>query len=545
MKMVAVADVLAVVLVLGARLCSALFSNISDCDETYNYWEPLHYLVYGSGFQTWEYSPEYALRSYAYLDLHIPVIKAAQAMGLSKVWVFYAVRVALAMLTGASEITLYFTLKRRGFGHQVPLLFVLFSSLSCGLFISSAALLPSSFALALSTFALAAWYRHQDFWAVLCTAISAIAGWPFAAALGLPIAVDIVVMRGRFLPFVRDCVIALCVCVCAPLVAADSYLYGRLVIAPLNILTYNVFSSETSSELYGTEPWEFYFLNGALNFNVAFPLALMAPIFMLIMSATASLRRQVSAPSSRLTAFHLAGMWIWLAIFVPQAHKEERFLFPIYTLVALSAAIALARIQQFWRALAPTKLHFLGTLVQAAVIVVFALLCASRVASLYKNYHAPLDVYARLPDVVDTSAASTRLCVGKEWYRFPSSFFLPSHTVEVEFIRSEFKGLLPKHYEAANGTRVIPTHMNALNKEEPSRYVPVETCDFIVDFESVATAPLEPNYGDDASWTRVACAPFLDSAATTNTLGRTLYLPFKNLDTGAVFRDYCIYARRT
>ena len=31
----------------------------------------MHYLMYGSGFQTWEYSPEYAIRSYAYILLHV------------------------------------------------------------------------------------------------------------------------------------------------------------------------------------------------------------------------------------------------------------------------------------------------------------------------------------------------------------------------------------------------------------------------------------------------------------------------------------------
>ena len=30
----------------------------------------MHYLMFGSGFQTWEYSPKYAIRSYAYVVLH-------------------------------------------------------------------------------------------------------------------------------------------------------------------------------------------------------------------------------------------------------------------------------------------------------------------------------------------------------------------------------------------------------------------------------------------------------------------------------------------
>ena len=28
-------------LLLAVRMCAALWSNISDCDETYNYWEPV------------------------------------------------------------------------------------------------------------------------------------------------------------------------------------------------------------------------------------------------------------------------------------------------------------------------------------------------------------------------------------------------------------------------------------------------------------------------------------------------------------------------
>ena len=31
-------------LLLAARVVSAYWGHIADCDETYNYWEPLHYL---------------------------------------------------------------------------------------------------------------------------------------------------------------------------------------------------------------------------------------------------------------------------------------------------------------------------------------------------------------------------------------------------------------------------------------------------------------------------------------------------------------------
>ena len=41
--------------ILSARLGAAVWSGISDCDETFNYWEPAHFMLYGHGLQTWEY----------------------------------------------------------------------------------------------------------------------------------------------------------------------------------------------------------------------------------------------------------------------------------------------------------------------------------------------------------------------------------------------------------------------------------------------------------------------------------------------------------
>jgi alpha-1,2-mannosyltransferase len=55
-------------------LVAAGWSPIMDCDETFNYWEPLHFLLYGTGLQTWEYAPPFGLRSYFYLLLHLPIV---------------------------------------------------------------------------------------------------------------------------------------------------------------------------------------------------------------------------------------------------------------------------------------------------------------------------------------------------------------------------------------------------------------------------------------------------------------------------------------
>lgn len=42
-------------LLLAVQVISALYNYISDCDEVYNYWEPMHFMQYRRGLQTWEY----------------------------------------------------------------------------------------------------------------------------------------------------------------------------------------------------------------------------------------------------------------------------------------------------------------------------------------------------------------------------------------------------------------------------------------------------------------------------------------------------------
>jgi hypothetical protein len=42
-------------LLAALRVFGAASLPLADCDETFNYWEPTHYLMYGRGLQTWEY----------------------------------------------------------------------------------------------------------------------------------------------------------------------------------------------------------------------------------------------------------------------------------------------------------------------------------------------------------------------------------------------------------------------------------------------------------------------------------------------------------
>ena len=76
------------------------------------------------------------------------------------------------------------------------------------------------------------------------------------------------------------------------------------------------------------------------------------------------------------------------------------------------------------------------------------------------------------------------VCTGSEWYYFPSHFFLPENS-RLEFIQDGFGGQLPQHYVAVNGTAQAGLQpFNDLNQEETSRYVPLDTCDYIVKLAS-------------------------------------------------------------
>lgn len=46
----------------------------------FNFFEPLHYFQHDEGFQTWELSPQFAIRSWSYVLLHWPL-----AAGIPKI----------------------------------------------------------------------------------------------------------------------------------------------------------------------------------------------------------------------------------------------------------------------------------------------------------------------------------------------------------------------------------------------------------------------------------------------------------------------------
>ncbi|KAI1335785.1 Alg9-like mannosyltransferase [Xylariaceae sp. FL0016] len=538
---------------LAANVVSALFAPIQDCDETFNYWEPTHYLSHGYGLQTWEYSPDYAIRSWFYVALHAVAGSIRRLLPRStKVAEFYFVRYVLAFVCSLCQVLLFrvisFTLNSR-----IGLFFLMATVMSPGNFHASTAFLPSSFAMYMSLLGAAAFMNWRGglktSWGIWWFAVGGILGWPFASALCAPFMIEEGILA-MFSDKERFFEVALRVLrgvtASGLLILGDAlinaFFYRKLEFVSWNIVKYNIFSSTGGPDLYGTEPWTFYFRNLLINFNIWFVLALLALPLFFMQKAFSS--KANGFQSGLRTIVFLAPFYMWLGIFSVQPHKEERFMYPAYPFIALNAAMALHMILSAFGKSDPKSIvgkipAQLKLCVVALVLILSFDIGLARIIGVYNGYSAPLKIYeplgAGIAGEKGTGGRGDTVCFGKEWYRFPSSYFLP-RGMHAKFIRSEFRGLLPGEFSEARigfglfpGTWMPTNGMNDQNKEDPAKYVDIKQCQFLVDTQYSGDKhhlpPHEPDYiSDDEKWEVVKCEPFLD-AGKTHLLSRVLWMP--------------------
>jgi alpha-1,2-mannosyltransferase len=584
---------------------SAILNPIADCDETYNYWEPTHQVMYGWGFQTWEYSPVFALRSYLYVGIHALFGIIARFFGAEKIQIFYAIRMTVGIICAFSE-TVFIKGVYERFGRKVAITTFLFIVFSSGMFNASTSYLPSAFVMCSLMISFGSWYSlsanisEKNFKYSLCIAsvgVAGIIGWPFCIIAVIPLAIDTIYHHG-FMPSLVDALKVFAILAFFT-IYIDHFYYGKIFFTPLHLILYN---RGSGSELYGTEPWHFYIRNLFLNFNFNFLFSLLTPILLLLNYWIVYRHKTQMMALFYRRLLYLSPYYLWLIFYSIVKHKEERFMYVVYPIICLSGALSIELLAQivntliFESKLTSTNItstatttttsttstittttttttttnhqhnhhqhnhhqhnntttnfinkesirrdrHFLIYFFQGLIIVIICLIGISRTVAIVVNYRAPLEVYGHLSQhLIRENVTKSNICVGKEWYRFPSNFFLPHQGTQLRFLRTSFRGLLPKPY--ANGpeaTSMIPTTMNDENREEMDRYITLNKCDYIIDLELQEEPPY---YSEQDEWQMIHRSPFLD-AKHSPVLTRAFYIPIIS-EQKNTFGDYCLLKR--
>jgi alpha-1,2-mannosyltransferase len=535
-------------------LLSAIVSPISDCDETYNYWEPLHYVMFGTGLQTWEYAAQYALRSYIYILLHALPLKLF-APFVSRMHLFYLLRICIGILYSFSAANFVSAVESR-FEKAVSNALFVFLLVTPGMFMASISFLPQSFAMIFVMFSLAKWiqapkssnFQMDVFGIIFFMGVACLIGWPFAGLLALFPGAHIVFTSGIVQPAVIG--IGTVVATLGSSIAIDYLFYKKFIIAIWNIIVYNrvEVSGEGGADIYGTEPASFYFINLFLNLNLVFFLAMGLPFICVVHYGYHKvIQKNLPAVWYLQRLFFSSGCYVFFLVFLSMAHKEERFFYPAYPIFCLAAACSVGLLLNIgFHPRSAKEMQALARLFYNFILVLVCLLSFSRIVSQVSNFGAPLKIYNTVSTLQDkcTNSTSINVCVGKEWYRFPTSFFLPSSPTKQSnllFVKAGFTGQLPQPYgNGDDATSRIAPNFNNMNKEEVSRYSPVTECDYIVEWD-IEGEPMLQQLIKTGEFTVVQKEAFL-KADNSKSPFRSFYLPVDS-KRFLVFRDYVLLKR--
>ncbi|EJK65940.1 hypothetical protein THAOC_13160 [Thalassiosira oceanica] len=607
-------------LYIAVRIGTANLSPITDCDEVYNYWEPLHFLLYKTGMQTWEYAPQYALRTYAYImpmaivakiyqSIYslIPIAAKQQLSALllgtasssmleieDKPLLFATLRSTLAFISCYSELRFFRSVHmalvdKPNLAHYTAL-----ASLSAGFFHSNQAYLPSSTVMTLTRFSMASQLQNNDAWAIGHGLLAVLAvGWPFCAVLFITTGFYAIWKGGleelffagwnskndgslesrllrakraaKSIVYILLRTLALALVIHMTVETIDFSFYGKRVTTLTNIFVYN--ASSGGDELYGVEPMSFYIKNILLNFNYVgllgvLALPLLAKKAAIVSSWSTTFNRGVYRKSDSRSGYTmlvyfliLIPMYLWLGIVLPRPHKEERFLFPVYPMLCFGAAVVIDEltgmimyILELLACSGPMPISSRSNKVKLSIGLILlapsAIVSTSRSMALYHYYHAPLKTYRELfhhAAMTPESNGASYVCTAGEWYRYPSSFFLPP-TYKLGFLKSSFSGQLPQPFNEGG-------NFNDANTEEMDRYVEISECMYVVELvpsSTNASAKEKPEglqymEADEGSWELLSSHNYLDSEGTP-LVDRILYLPWRNKGN---YSRYNLYTRKT
>ena len=507
--------------------------------------------------QTWEYSPDYAIRSYSYiysifklLQLFISIFPSVEKLDL-----FNIIRIILGIAYAYAETEFVCTIKDMyNTSIIVPLVTIGFLVSSPGIFYCSTSFLPSASAAIFVMLGTAAWLNHQNYLCIMYGSVAVLwLGWPFVAVIFLPFGIamlaQIIFSNSKLIDKIQNLVefllkaVIIVVLVGIPAVYIDMHYYQKKTSPLLNILFYN--AGGNGDELYGVEDISYYLKNLFLNMGLVWPLGVAAPL-VVVRNAIDKID-----PNNTKLLVILCSCGLWICILMSRPHKEERFMYPIYPSLSLLAAVSLCYMTDMVMTifgndetlvalkLIEFKRWNTATLFKVLVIIgVVGLNCplgCSRMISNYQNYDGFISLWREIYQMTKKSNPTNPLsvCTGNEWFYFPSHFHLSNH-ISLNFLDDGFKGQLPQYYNPINGTFALPTHaFNDRNMEEQSRYVSLDSCDYVVllrqskfnkDNKKIVEDLLDQP-SNKAKFKLLKSKSIIDKLGSTNSLARAYYIP--------------------
>jgi alpha-1,2-mannosyltransferase len=470
--------------------------------------------------------------------MHTILLMPFKYVGISKIGLFYLLRCVFALVSSICE-TMFYQAIFKVYNARIANYYLLISICNAGMFVSATSFLPSTFVQYLVMLSYSCWLvRKNSTLPILMIGSATIIGWPFVAILGLPIVWDYFFIKKEISKFFKFTILYGSI-ITATMCIFDSYFFGEIIFAPLNIIKYNVFS-KLGPNLYGEEPLSFYLFNCLLNFNVIYLLSVVnLPLKLLINCQNVQKKYQYLLSIA---------MYAWILVFYTRPHKEERFLYPIYPLICLLGAESLELIMQWFK-----KFKFICKLLSLSIVLIYLLFSISRVYASLSNYSSQLDLFHELnTDAIKYSKSLESreyvyVCMGKEWYRYSSSFFLPEsykrQKWRLKFLESNFKGQLPDEYnEKLNipkSTRFFNKNFNDANLEVKTRYFGEKYCDFIID--SIDPFDMKGKRYEPKTWKKLKTFKILNTDKSKQFF-RAFYIP-GYYEKFSKFNDYIIFKK--
>ncbi|PRP87670.1 putative purple acid phosphatase 20-like [Planoprotostelium fungivorum] len=307
------------------QFISCFFTEYSaDASEGNDVWEPLHYLLYGKGIQSWEWSREYSLKS-PLLPLILSIVgKIFQTLGIPKFGTFYLIRFTLGVF-GSYALYFFHGAVRKKFGEIVgitTLLLVLFNH-TVILYLNRLSL--DAFIAILNLFVFSFWMNDQIFLLIFLSTFTAFLRLNYLPIFAIIMMHLIFTFEEKKTPIkivMMLYAIASIIVMTGLFSAVDTAWYGKFTFTPLNSFLHNILS--VSDHLGVRRPDSpFIYIEALIRENNIL-------IFIGgILGVTVTVRQHIYAFPYGVTFFYLQML----------TKRQERYMYFLYPILCLYTSI--------------------------------------------------------------------------------------------------------------------------------------------------------------------------------------------------------------